>query len=505
MRIPRLFGRGPSASVAPRAPYPMGGGGSGDSPGLDGLGVNSIAMSAEARAPSPLAVAFAIIKLLSTTQGALPRVVHERGDLQRRPTRAPEYEFIWGRPNLDWRKPAISWWTQAFAHFEGWGNTYIWQDRMGSRVTGLELIHPIRVKPYMVKRQMRYILDGDIEHPKTPDEILHIPGLSFDGVKGISPVQAGRAAHEHAMLQERWGSNFLRGGSAPSGVVLTQSKVDETVAKEFQDKWAQRYGGVANVGKVLLLQGGADYKQITIPPEDAQYLQSREFQRTELVGFYASSIPHHLLGWKSNTSNFGTGIEAQGVHLVRYVLMNRLALMSDAISQELLPPDLVLDFNVQELIKADSKVQAEVAWKERQAGIRSREEWREAVSLPPLDFPDDLMRVSNAEYIDSETGEPIGEKEEPPPAPIMMPPQMPPQPPPEEGEGEGEAMIVDELRCQNADCPSRRDGRAGRLLARRVAQATVVCHVCGVESIVEPARVVRDSIDLGDAVLEKMI
>ena len=241
---------------------------------------------------------------------------------------------------------------------------------MGSRVTGLELIHPIRVKPYMVNRQMRYILDGDIEHPKTPDEILHIPGLSFDGVKGISPVQAGMAAHEHAMLQERWGSNFLRGGSAPSGVVLTQSKVDETVAKEFQDKWAQRYGRVANVGKVLLLQGGADYKQITIPPEDAQYLQSREFQRTELVGFYASSIPHHLLGWKSNTSNFGTGIEAQGVHLVRYVLMNRLALMSDAISQELLPPDLVLDFNVQELIKADSKVQAEVAWKERQAGIR---------------------------------------------------------------------------------------------------------------------------------------
>ena len=114
------------------------------------------------------------------------------------------------------------------------------------------------------------------------------------------------------------------------------------------------------------------------------------------------------------------------------------------------------------------------------------------------------MRVSNAEYIDSETGEPIGEKEEPPNEPIMMPPQMPPQPPPEEGEGEGEAMIVDELRCQNADCPSRRDGRAGRLLARAVAQATVLCHDCGEESTVEPARVVRDSIDLGDAVLEKL-
>ena len=121
-----------------------------------------------------------------------------------------------------------------------------------------------------------------------------------------------------------------------------------------------------------------------------------------------------------------------------------------------------------------------------------------------MDFPDDLMRVSNAEYIDSETGEPIGEKEEPPPAPIMMPPQ-PLQPPPEEGEGDGEAMIVDELRCQNADCPTRQGGRPGRLLARAIGQGIVRCHICGEETTVEPAHVVRDSIDLGDAIMEKMI
>ena len=71
---------------------------------------------------------------------------------------------------------------------------------------------------------------------------------------------------------------------------------------------------------------------ITIPPEEAQYLQSRQFSREEVLGFYAPGLPHHLLGWKSNTSNYGTGVEAQARHLVQHVLLNRMSLVSSAIS-----------------------------------------------------------------------------------------------------------------------------------------------------------------------------
>ena len=193
-------------------------------PGLDGLGIGSqLSGGDQALPPTPIATAFAVIKILAFTLGGLPRIVHERDDLSRKAVRDERYKFIWGQPNADWRTGSHSWWIAAFAHFEGWANIYMWRPRVGSYTTGLYLIHPNRVRPFVDNdNQKRFIVDKKLDKVYTPDEILHIPGLSFDGVKGIPPVQAGMAAHELAIKSGALGPQLLgESGSAPSGMVTT--------------------------------------------------------------------------------------------------------------------------------------------------------------------------------------------------------------------------------------------------------------------------------------------
>ena len=474
----------------------------GGEPGLDGLGVGAFAQSRESQPPSSLSTAFAVIKVLAATQGSLPRRIHERDDLSRKVVRDRAHRFLWGAPNAEWRTASVAWWWTAFAHLEGWANVYMWRDRFNADTVGLSLIHPSRVMVMRVKGKKLFVIDGNRERVYTADDILHIPGLSFDGVRGIPPVQAGIMAHDMALQLERFGRTFLRKGSAPSGVVTSTAELSPASVKEFYQRWDDMHSGSDNVGSVVLVQGGSGFERITIPPEEAQYLQSRAFSREEVLGYYAPSMPHHLLGWKSNTSNFGTGIEAQGQHLVRYVLLNRLTLVEDAISQELLPPELVIEFDVSALLRGDAKTQAEVFSKMRQGGAVSAEEWRAAASYPPREFGDDFMYPLNNTRIDAATGDPWGDDDEPEPPPAP-PPMMFPQPQPTEDEEETAALVL-EARCENESCPSRAGGKLGQMLAQNVGRAEIMCPQCHHLTRIRAGRTLRDGQDLAEAVAARL-
>ena len=445
--------------------------------GLDGLGIGSqSAMGAQSLPPTTIATAFAVIKILAFTLGGLPRIVHYRDDLSRKAVRDEKHRFVWGRPNADWRTGSPSWWVNVFAHFEGWANVYMWRARFGNRTEGLYLIHPRDVTPYLdSQNQKRFTLRNDDKKVYTPDEILHIPGLSFDGVKGIPPVQAGITAHELAISLERWGRTFLRKGSAPSGILSTTADADPVAIAQLRAQWEETHAGPDNVGSIVMVGGGAKFERVTIPPEEAQYLQSRQFSREEVLGFYAPGLPHHLLGWKSNTSNYGTGVEAQGRHLVQHVLLNRMTLVAAAISEELLPPELTMEFQVSHLLKGDARAQAEVAGKMRSGGVLSAEEWRAQVGLPPRDIPDDYLYPSNVTRVNASTGQMLDVAQQ-------NKGIAPRQPAPVKSL-EGKALLaLAEARCSNEACPSRKGGAPGKLLATAVTSATIRCRDCGVST-----------------------
>lgn len=474
-------------------------------PGSDGLGVEPIGIGGggENDAPSPVVSAFAIIKLLAGVQGTLPRLVHERDDVGRMPVRTPELKYLWSTPNRDWRTGSLSFWVPVFAHLEGWNNAYIWPRTVGGpggTIVGIDFIHPGRVEPFIDddgRKKFKVWTGGALPTVVTDEEILHIFGLSFDGVAGVRPVRAGVAAHEHAQLLDRWGRNFLRRGGRYSGMVSTSEKLTDEDLEEWEGVWERQNAGAAAVGKTIMMDRGATYTQMTIPPEEAQYLETRQYTREEILGIYAPGLPHHLVGWKSNTSNFGTGIEAQGVHLHRYVLSQRLRLVADAVSEILLPPDLLLEFDVGELLKADMKVMAEVLLKERQAGVLSAEQWRELRGYEPRRIGDDYTYPKNMTVVAADGDEEIKFEETAPSGP--PPPGAPsgdPLPP-------GGAFLA-EGRCENPDCKSRRDGRPGRLLARNVGVADVRCPACGMTTAFRGPDALRDERDLAAAIADQI-
>ena len=475
----------------------------GDAVGIDGLGVGTPSMGGESAPPSGLPTAFATIKVLSGLMGTLPRKIHERSAAAMTPLEPPELQYLWGRPSRDVQVPK-AWWSTVFAHLDGWANVVTWKRTLGSHIIGLAGIHPSRVQ-YVVENDRKYfILDGNRDRKYTTDDILHIPGLSFDGIKGIPPVQAGASTHALASLQAMWSRNFLRQGAGVTGIVNLEGDPADDAVDQFYEDWETRHAGAANVGSVVVLSGAGKFERVTVPPEEAQLLESRMFSREEVLGFYAPGLPHHLLGWRSNTSNFGTGIEAQGRHLVQHVLINRLELIEDAIYHELLPPDLEFTFDVSRLLRGDLKTQAEIATKMRQAVTLTADQWLAQVGLPGRGIEDDYLVPKNMERISAATGEPLEEAQEPPP---MAPPNMPPAlPDPDEAADQAAraSTLLLEARCQNDDCPSRRGGRPGKLLAQNVGAADLQCPDCKQTTRIARGQVLRDGADVAEAVAQRL-
>ena len=311
---------------------------------------------------------------------------------------APEFDYLWAGPNLN--EYAIPFWVRAYAILEGWSEVFFWRQNFDGRTVGLEILHPSDVKVAGEAGGVRrFKLYGEEHRTYGADEIIHIMGLSWDGKRGVPPVRAATLSHQIAGLQDRFVRTFLRKGANPSGVVSTPSEWDDEALAEFYDGWDDQHGGVAGAGSVVVMQGGATYQPISIHPVDAQLLESRHYSREEVLGCYAPGLPHHLVGWRSNTSNFGTGLEQQNKQLLSHVFKPRQDLVRSVLAEVLLPPELALGYDVEQWLEGDAKTQAEVWSKARQGGVVSREEWRAKMGLAAAPIPDDFWLPKNVRSI----------------------------------------------------------------------------------------------------------
>lgn len=351
-------------------------------------------------APTRVTTAVVVIGFLANKLGSLPRRVVERGDRTGRPIMDRKYRMLWGPPNVS--EPGVPFWVRMWAHLEGWSNAFVFRRTMGSLTVGLDLLHPAQVDvDRLASGEPRYtyrVGDGR-EYVYGRDEVIHIMRLSWDGLRGVPPVTAATTAHQISGLQDRWQQNFYRRWAAPSGVVSSPSDMDDGAVDEFYEAWDEQHAGAAGAGGVVLVQGGVTYTPI-LPPSDEGMLQARNLTREDILGVYAPGLPHHVVGWRSNTSNWGTGVEQQGIHLVQHVFDPRHDLVSDVMSWALLPEDLKLDWDTSQWLRGDAKSRAEVLAKERQAGALTREEYRHETGRPRLvGVPDDVWKPQNMESL----------------------------------------------------------------------------------------------------------
>ena len=208
-------------------------------------------------------------------------------------------------------------------HLLLWGNAYAQIIRNGKgEVVALYPLLPDRMK---VDRNN----NGELYYEYTPSdqskfdgktvvlntyEVLHIPGLGFDGLVGYSPIAMAKNAIGMAIACEEFGARFFENGAAPSGVLEHPETLKDPA--RVRETWQSQFGGSSNSGKVAVLEEGMKYTPISIAPEQAQFLETRKFQINEIARIFR--VPPHMVGdlAKSSFSN----IEQQSLEFVKYTL-----------------------------------------------------------------------------------------------------------------------------------------------------------------------------------------
>ena len=219
-----------------------------------------------------------------------------------------------------------------------------------------------------------------------PSDVLHIPGLGFDGLVGYSPIAMAKNAIGLAIATEEYGAKFFANGAAPSGVLEHPGTIKDP--QRVREAWQSQFGGSQNSGKIAVLEEGMKYTPISISPEQAQFLETRKFQINEIARIFR--VPPHMVGdlEKSSFSN----IEQQSLEFVKYTLDPWVIRWEQSIQRTLLTPEekkkYFVKFNLEGLLRGDYQSRMNGYATARQNGWMSANDIRELENLDRIPAAD---------------------------------------------------------------------------------------------------------------------
>ena len=227
-----------------------------------------------------------------------------------------------------------------------------------------------------------------------PEDVLHVPGLGFDGLVGYSPIAMAKNAIGLAIATEEYGAKWFANGAAPSGVLEHPGTIKDP--SRVRDAWQSQFGGSSNSGKIAVLEEGMKYTPITIAPEQAQFLETRKFQINEIARIFR--VPPHMVGdlEKSSFSN----IEQQSLEFVKYTLEPWLVRWEQSIQRTLFSPEekkrYFAKFNVEGLLRGDYASRMSGYATARQNGWMSANDIRELENMDriPAEEGGDLYLIN---------------------------------------------------------------------------------------------------------------
>jgi len=270
-------------------------------------------------------------------------------------------------------------------HLLLWGNAYAQVIRDGrGKVIALYPLMPDKMTVDRTEKGEIYYLynkDGMI-YPLRNDEVLHIPGLGFDGLVGYSPIAMAKNAIGMAIATEEYGAKFFANGANPGGVLEHPGVVKDPA--RIRESWNAVYQGSGNAHRVAVLEEGMKFQSIGIPPEQAQFLETRKFQLNEIARIFR--IPPHMVGdlEKSSFSN----IEQQSLEFVMYTLDPWVIRWEQAIQRALFSTtekkEYFAKFNVNGLLRGDYQSRMQGYAVGRQNGWLSADDIRELEDMNKL-------------------------------------------------------------------------------------------------------------------------
>lgn len=368
-----------------------------------------------------VAAAWRCVNIISGTVGSLPLdLIRRESEKVRRPAAGhPLRKVLTVKPNI-WQTPS-EFRRMMQMHLLLRGNAYALKVRVGRDVVGLIPIIPDRV---MVEQlpdlSLRYQVtrkSGAVQFYQQ-SEILHLRGMSLDGVKGLSVIGHMRESLGLALQGEQAGAKLMKNGQFVSGVLTHPNKLSPEAYNRLKASNAENSGS-DNTGTTRILEEGMKFESIAMKATDLQFLEQRNFQRYDIAMFFG--VPPHMIGATEKTTSWGSGIEQMGIGFVTYTLNDWLVTWQEALKRDVLNESdwetHDVRFFPQALLKGDTKTQWDAFTKGRQWGVYSANDVRALLDLNPREDEagDDYAVPPNQTQAESDPPEtePTGGQDEP--------------------------------------------------------------------------------------------
>lgn len=357
------------------------------------MGTSAAGKRVNERTAMQTSAVYACVRVISESVASLPLHLYrynENGGKEKALDH-PLYHLLHDEPNPE--MTAYSFFEAALTHMLLWGNFYAQIIRNGKGE--IMALYPLMPDRMTVDRDEKgrlyyeYQLTSDDPGKKKansvilkPEDVLHVPSLSFDGLQGYSPIAMARNAIGLGIAAEEYGSKFYANGAAPSGVLEHPGTLKDP--SKVRESWTQTFGGSSNSNKVAVLEEGMKYTPISINPSEAQFLDTRKFQVTEICRIFR--VPPHMVADldKSSFSN----IEQQSLEYVQYTLRPWLTRLEQAMYRRLFTDEekkkYFFKFNVDGLLRGDYQSRMNGYAVARQNGWMSANDIRELEDLDKI-------------------------------------------------------------------------------------------------------------------------
>lgn len=326
------------------------------------LGGSSSGKTVTERSAMQMTAVYSCVRILSEAVAGLPlhfyRYTDDGG--KEKAIDHPLYSLLHDEPNPEMTSFIFR--ETLMTHLLLWGNAYAQIIRNGkNEIIALYPLMPNKMDvsrdksgqlyyTYVTQPEEAHTMKGTVVY-LNPSEVLHIPGLGFDGLVGYSPIAMAKNAIGMAIACEEYGAKFFANGAAPGGVLEHPGTIKDP--QRVRESWQSTFGGSGNSNKIAVLEEGMKYTPIGISPEQAQFLETRKFQINEIARIFR--VPPHMVGdlEKSSFSN----IEQQSLEFVKYTLDPWIVRWEQSIRRALLTPEekkkYFVKFNLEGLLRGD--------------------------------------------------------------------------------------------------------------------------------------------------------
>lgn len=417
-----------------------------------------------------MSAVLACVRVIAEDLASLPLPVYRRLTPRGRERALdhPLYEVLHDQPNPEMDSYTFRETLQA--HVETWGMAYALKEFNGAgRIVELWPLRPDRTKAARLRNadgsEGRLVFQSEVKGRAVvllAEEVFRVHGLGFDGITGYSPVGLAREAIGIGVAAEEFTARFYSNNGMPGGVLEHPKTLSDEAFKRLRKEWIELHEGPENAWKMAILEEGMKLHNLEVPQKDAQFLETRKFQVTDIARMWR--VPPHMIGDHEKGATFAS-VEQQSLDYVVHTLRSRLVRWEQAIRMQLFSPaerkTHFAEFLVDGLLRGD--------FKSRQEGYAIGRQWGWLSA-------NDIRELENQNPIEAEHGDaylvPLNMQD---PANPPPPPPEPPQPPAEPPRDDDDT--ADEDDEEDARALTEREREVAAAAARGLANKQIAAEI----------------------------